>query len=502
MFSLHNIEDRFLEHCFLYNVFNQIFFSFITFVFFILIFIVNLFNLFFNLKYQNILSKIVKLFVINIYIYLIFIIIFFINVHNYLYNFIVNDSYFYISFGNKLENISLMGDVLILLCLITSLITWFFLSERYLTTYNNSFLYFSIFFVFTVNMVYTNNILTMFIFFELIFLPSLFFVYLLGYSKKVEKTIKYLLLWTLCGSIIVLVSIVYLYSITNSLNFNYIKYIKLSNFQINFLYLGIFIGFGIKIPLWPFHYWLTKVHVEAPTGFSIFLSGFLVKTALFCFIILFNLLKTKNLILLSLVIVTWGAIDSSIRMWTSTDIKRLIAFATIQEMNLIMLFVFLNNYTNYKILNSFILIHGLLSALFFFLVDQIQKRYQTRNLNNIGGLMSKALILSFIIWVALLIFRGFPIFSKFIIEWELLMLLYENFNILGLLIFFFISFFGVIGFFRVWFIVLYGQPTKNLVNCIDILKVDKIISFFLIFLLSIIGLLIYLFKVVFNIKKK
>lgn len=493
MFSLHGGKIYLFEQVFDYNIFNQIFFSIITLFYFILLFTINLSNLFLSNTYKSIISKSIKIIIIFLFFISVYISIHRLFSYSYLYKYVILDSMVDLYLLNKLDNISLIGDVLVLLCLVTSFITWIFLSERYLNN-PNSLLYFFIFYIFTVNMVYCNNLITMFIFFELIFLPSLFFVYVLGYSKKVEKTIKYLLLWTLLGSIIVLISMVYFYSITNSLEFKYIKYIKLSNYQINVLFIGFFIGFGVKIPLWPFHYWLTKVHVEAPTGFSIFLSGFLVKTALFCLIILFNILKTKNLIIISLVIVSWGAIDASIRMWTATDIKRLIAFATIQEMNLIMLFVFLGNYTNYQILNSFILIHGILSALFFFLVDQVQKRYQTRNLNNLGGLMSKAVILSFVIWISLLVFRGFPIFSKFIIEWEILMLLYENFTILGLILFFFISFFGVIGFFRIWFIILYGQPTKNLNNLTDILKSDLIIAIFLVFLLYIISFLIFLFN--------
>ena len=402
-------------------------------------------------------------------------------------------------FKNTIKNVSLMGDTLTLLAITTSLITWVFLSERNLSNYNSGFTYFTIFIIFTINMVYSNNILNMFLFFEFIFLPSLYFVYVLGYSKKVEKTIKYLLIWTLTGSFISLITISYLYSISKNLNFEYLRYLKFSNIEIYLLFFGFFLGFGIKIPLWPFHYWLTKVHVEAPTGFSIFLSGFLVKTALYCLIILINLFKTKITILITLTIIIWGAIDASIRMWTATDIKRLIAFATIQEMNLILMFAVFTNYSQYQVLNSFILIHGLLSALFFFLIDQIQKRYQTRNINYLGGLSTKVNILIFIIWLSLLIFRGFPLFAKFIIEWEILVLLYENFNILGIFIFFFISFFGVIGFFRIWFIILYGQPTKQLKQTIDILKIDKIIAFFLIFLLFIISFVYFLFTDKYNI---
>ena len=98
-------------------------------------------------------------------------------------------------------------------------------------------------------MVYADNLLVMFVFFEFIFLPSLFFVYMLGYSKKVEKTIKYLLIWTLTGSFIVLCTLSYLYLTFLCLD---IKYLSIMRFSVgeNFLFFILFVvGFGIKIPL-------------------------------------------------------------------------------------------------------------------------------------------------------------------------------------------------------------------------------------------------------------
>lgn len=320
-------------------------------------------------------------------------------------------------------------------------------------------MYFFIFIICTIGMVSTSNLLVMIIFFEFLFLPSLFFVYKFGYSHKVEKTIYYLLLWTMTGSLLVLSGTAYLFSITNDLDINNLLYLKFSNYENNILMLLFFFGFGVKIPIWPFHYWLTKVHVEAPTGFSIFLSGFLVKTAFFCLVYFYQLFITpffKNIILCFILI---GSFDASLRMWSVTDIKRLIAFATIQEMNLIFLFFVLLGNTNYSILNLFLLVHGILSGFLFFLVDQVYKQFMTRQLSGIAGINKLSPTLHAIVWFAILIFRGFPIFIKFFIEYELLIEMINNFYILGALYFFIISFFGVIGFSRVWLSMLYGQPT-------------------------------------------
>ncbi len=387
---------------------------------------------------------------------------------------------------NSLIEVSYFGDVLVCLAIITSIISWIYLSERFLYKFHFFIFYFFIFIMCTINMVNTNNLLLMFVFFEFIFLPSLFFVYQFAYSKKVDKTISYLLKWTLSGSFLVLLAIIYIYSVYSTLNIYDLNLLAFSKGEKFFLFLIIFLGFGIKLPIWPFYYWLTKVHVEAPAGFSIFLSGFLVKTALYCLIYFTQFLTSQLTITLAVTISIWGCIDASIRMWTSTDIKKLIAFATIQEMNLIVIFLFLSNPNNYTILSIFLLVHGVLSSLLFYLVDQIQKIFSTRNILSLSGIIYFLPVLSSFIWGALLVFRGFPIFIKFFIEWEILTLLFTNYKIFGFFLFLIIGIFGVLGFSRVFFSVLYGQP-QNIIFTRDILRIDYLVGlllFFLLFFLS------------------
>ena len=89
---------------------------------------------------------------------------------------------------------SIFSDIIVLLCVVVTYITLTYLSDRGVVENTFNIVYFLIFIIFTINMVYSISLLTMFIFFELIFLPSLYFVYQTGYSEEVDKTIKYLLL--------------------------------------------------------------------------------------------------------------------------------------------------------------------------------------------------------------------------------------------------------------------------------------------------------------------
>jgi formate hydrogenlyase subunit 3/multisubunit Na+/H+ antiporter MnhD subunit len=102
--------------------------------------------------------------------------------------------------------------------------------------------------------------------------------------------------------------------------------------------------------------------------------------------------------------------------------------------------------------------------------------------------------LHYLIWFAILVFRGFPIFVKFFIEWELLTLLYTNWGIIGCLLFAVTAIFGVLGFCRIWFIVLYGQPAPYLDQTSDMLKKDWVIGVFFVVLLLVITQFIFLFK--------
>ena len=388
-------------------------------------------------------------------------------------------------------NFFFFGDTLICLALFITVVSWIYLGERYLLSNIFFVMYFFVFIIGTIGMVSTCNILVMVAFFEILFLPSLFYVYKFGYSDKIQKTIWYLLVWTMTGSLLVFLGVAYLYYVTGSLQMINIVKFTFSDNEKNLFFALFFIGFGVKIPIWPFHYWLTKVHVEAPTGFSIFLSGFLVKTAFYCLTFFYQVFVTELSKNIALAIIIIGAIDASLRMWSVTDIKRLIAFATIQEMNLILLFfIFLGN-TNYTILNLFLFVHGVLSGFLFFLIDQVQKQCGTRQLLAISGLGKFSPFLQNIVWFAILIFRGFPLFIKFSIEYELVMALTMNYYYLGCFFFFFISFFGVIGFSRIWLSILYGQPSIK--NSRILFRKDVSVALVFIFLLTFLQLFVFMF---------
>lgn len=394
---------------------------------------------------------------------------------------------------------NIFGSALILLAGIVTLCGATILSERGLQKNPGQPFILLTFVWATIYMVNTQNLLTMFICFEIMFFPSAYYVYKLGYSKPSSKSLGYLAVWTYVGSFICLTVFSYLFIKSGSLD---IVNLKVTNWTSNeTFYLGflLFLGFGVKIPIWPFYYWLIKVHVDSPTGFSIFLSGFLVKTALYCYLHVFILFPHKGLFLVIVSILLFGFIDSSLRMWETVDIKKLIALATVQEMNALLLLgvVFKNVAT--PTITCFIILHGLLSTLLFLLVDYTVKVLGTRQATAASGLFDLSPKTGTTIWLALLAFRGLPLLAKFFIEAELIANLIDTITLFAAVSFLIATFVAIISFFRLWFSVLYGVPKTKKGNIIYVTNTNLVIYVFIllvgcIFLLCLMCLFFFILR--------
>ena len=358
-------------------------------------------------------------------------------------------------------NSSTLSDVVLLLAFFSGLVSIVLLGEKNITKFLPNISVFSLFFVSTCLMVYTTNLLVMFISFELLFLPTLYFVYFHGYVERTDKTLKILFYWTLSGAFLVLSTICYLYFKYKTLNYFTLSVINFSVTEKSIIFMTIFLGFGVKIPVYPFHYWLTKIHVEAPAGFSIFLSGFLVKAALFCFFQFNSIFTSKWTVLFVATLSFFGLLEAAVKMWTITDLKKLIAYATIEEMNLILfLLIASQNKLEYSVI-LFIIVHGLLSTLMFLLVDIIQKKTQTRNVVELGGVLVRFPKVKYLIWFICLLFSGFPLTVKFSIEWQIIGILAMYSPVCQVIITFTLMVVGSVGYIKNMIILMYGLTDNN-----------------------------------------
>ena len=343
---------------------------------------------------------------------------------------------------------------------------------------------FFIFFIFFISLFYinTNNFIFFFFFYELFLLPSIFLVYYLSPNKRSLVSTFYFLIWTQLGSFLVFIGILLILINTNSWHFSNLNkgYLNV-NVKFYIIYF-LFFGFGIKIPIWPFHYWLTKTHVEAPTFFSIYLSGFLVKIALYGFYKFYIEINFFDNLFFFYWILIMGVFDSSLKFWGQVDLKKLVAYCTIQEMNLIFLGLLWGTHKLIIYTNFFCITHALLSTIFFFLVDIIYKRFSTRSIYSISGIISTYPIMSICLIFSCINYNGFPFTLKFFVEIFFFLFLLDNNLFIFIVLVFILNWLGTISFTYLWFRTLFGINITNYKqNSIDLTKKELnilLITFF------------------------
>ena len=315
---------------------------------------------------------------------------------------------------------------------------------------------FNIFILIVIFYVSVSNIILFFLLYECLLLPSFLFVYFVSPSRRAIQASIYFVVWTQLGSFLVLCVLSYLVSIFGSFDFYSLKNIKLNDLEYFILFTFLFLGFGFKVPIWPFHYWLTKTHVEAPSGFSIYLSGFLVKSALYGFYKITNSLCGSLNTSIFLVICLFGVIDSSLKMWGQTDLKKLVAYGTIQEMNIIFLVFCMGDTNAISAGILFTATHAFLSAMMFFLVDCIYRRYHTRSITEINGILHFTPNLAIFVILMTVFFAGLPGTLKFIVEFYIFSGFIEISPFLCFFLMLIANTFGLIGFSKCWYNLVFG----------------------------------------------
>lgn len=359
-------------------------------------------------------------------------------------------------------SIDFFGIIILFLAYFVGLLSLLALDNR-LHYKNEKYLFvINIFLLFVFFFVFSSNFLLFFLFYELLLIPSFLVVYFISPSRRAIQASIYFLIWTQIGSILVLLVITYIVATLGSFEFFSIKLYIFSYNETCLMFLFLFLGFGFKVPIWPFHYWLTKTHVEAPAGFSMFLSGFLVKTAIYGFYKITTLFNTEVNTSIFITICIVGVVDSSLKMWGQTDLKKLVAYCTIQEMNLIYLTLCWGDTDMVITSILFIMMHGLLSTLMFFIVDCVQRRFNSRSVVELSGILQITPVLGTSIIFMCIMYSGLPGMLKFSCEFYLFSSLFSVSPTLTILLFFVANVIGLISFCKCWFNVTFGIFNKNL----------------------------------------
>ena len=262
-----------------------------------------------------------------------------------------------------------------------------------------------------------------YIFFEAILIPMYLTIGVWGSRQRKIRAVYLFFFYTLCGSIFMLLGILYIYSLTGSLNLEYLLTWQFTETEQLFLWLAFFFSFASKIPMFPFHIWLPEAHVEAPTVGSVLLAGILLKLGVYGFLrFSLTLFPDASLFFSPLVYLlsVLGILYASMSAIRQTDIKRIIAYSSIAHMNLVTLGLFSFNIIGLEgaILQS--ISHGFVAGGMFFLVGILYNRHHSRFLFYYGGLVHLMPVYSIIFLLFTLANIALPGTSSFVGEFLLL----------------------------------------------------------------------------------
>ena len=131
---------------------------------------------------------------------------------------------------------------------------------------------------------FTDSLVLFFFSYEALLVPSFFILYNFAKTRRCVEAAYLMFFWTQFGALFLILGFLYIFFTCGTSSFSNINNFYFNSFELNFIFLCLLFGFGVKLPIWPFYGWLPKAHVEASTNFSIFLSGVLVKFAFFGFL--------------------------------------------------------------------------------------------------------------------------------------------------------------------------------------------------------------------------
>lgn len=268
-----------------------------------------------------------------------------------------------------------------------------------------------------------SDIILFFIFFEAILIP--FFIIIAIKGSRIRKIhASYLLVfYTIIGSILMLISIVFIYVNIGTTMYQIFINSDYTKTRSYFVWFAFFFSFAVKLPMFPFHIWLPEAHVESPTEASVILAAILLKVGSYGILkILWNYSPEATWYLSPLVCLLscLSIVAASMSTLRQVDIKRIIAYSSVAHMNVLMLGMI--TFDHIGILGSLILMigHGIVSGGLFFVIGLFYSRFNTKLISYYSGLANKMPIAVSIFFFLVLGNISLPLTCNFIGEFLIL----------------------------------------------------------------------------------
>ena len=333
------------------------------------------------------------------------------------------------------------------------------------------------------------DLVVFYIFFEAGLIPMFLIIGVWGGPRKVYSAFKFFL-FTLLGSVLMLVAIIAIYWMTGTTDITEIYKIQIPKEYQNLLWLAFFSSFAVKMPMWPVHTWLPDAHVEAPTAGSVILAAILLKMAGYGFL-RFSLpmfpLASEYFTPLIYTLSIIAIIYTSLVALMQEDMKKLIAYSSVAHMGYVTLGIF--TFTKQGIEGSIfqMISHGLISAALFLCVGVVYDRLNSRMINTYGGLVNYLPKYSFLFIVFALAGLGLPGTSGFLGEFLVLIGTFQKNYLVSML-----ATFGVVlgAAYMLWLTkrVIFGNAKNNEIkNLRDVNNLEALMLITLAILIVLFG---------------
>ncbi len=267
-----------------------------------------------------------------------------------------------------------------------------------------------------------------YVFWEATLIPMALLIGMYGHGRRVYAAVKFFL-YTMVASVFMLVAIIYLYTHNPAHNFEYAAFRNLiasnaiSASALQWLFLGFFVAFAVKVPLFPLHTWLPDAHVEAPTAGSVLLAGVLLKMGTYG-LLRFNLGMFPDqshnnaawIIVLAIIGIIYGALVALVQ----PNLKKLIAYSSVSHLGFVVLGIFTFTQAGvdgavYQMLN-----HGISTGALFMLAGMLYERKHTYEFKEFGGLATPMPVYATFFLIAVLSSVGLPLMNGFVGEFLVL----------------------------------------------------------------------------------
>ena len=342
------------------------------------------------------------------------------------------------------------------------------------------------------------DLLLFFLFWEIEVIPMYFLISIWGAGRKEYSAIKYVI-YTLFGSALMLAGILSLYFTTGSLSMVDIARTGLDSFTAVIpaaaIFFLLFIGFAVKLPVFPLHTWLPDAHTDAPTAGSVVLAGALIKMGGYGMIRLVVTIFPQVahnyapiLVVFAVVSVLYGAAVTL----RQTDLKRMIAYSSISHMGYVLLGIFALSQVSLTGAALQMFSHGIITGLLFAMAGLLIHNTHERDLRKLGGLVRQTPVIAITFSIAGLGALGLPTTSGFAAEFLVFIGSFSSTAITGIQVYTILAVLGIVitAGYILWMLqrVFYGPVLENFDGVKDADNLEKVYMFAFVAVIMLVGI--------------